>query len=670
MTEPLSMDQAFIRKLTEIVLANLSDENFSVEKLAKEAGMSRMSVHRRIKSIKHQDVSQFVREVRLKRAMEMLQNNEGTAAEIAFRVGFGSATYFNKCFHEYFGFPPGEARIMESAESLKDHADEQPIKSDTAIGPGPEKDVGPFFKSRRNKNIVITSFGVLAGLLIIYFFYVLLIQDTDHGIGHGTKHPEKSIVVLPFKNLTDDSENQYFADGIMEDILNHLFRIREMRVISRTTAEYFRGNPMTSPEIARKLSVNYVLEGSVQRYENKVRIFVQLIDARNDQHILSERFESEMTNIFLLQSNIAKRVADQLEAVLSNEEIRQIEKMPTNSPEAYDYYLKARFLVNKAIAEQRVDINREGLMSSIQYFEKAIAADKNFAEAYAGLADAWFNLSAWGWYQPYDEGIMKAKEFSMKALEINPDCAVAHAIKGGYLNWPGRRWEEGRKELLISLQLNPNYPTAHQWYAQLLMITGPIEEARIHMDRVLELEPYFWVVHNLSAWIYYFEEKHDKALEACRIAQELKSDYILTNWLFFLNYAKLGEGEKAVAELQTIAKSNPATVHLTDEIMAAYNKSGIKGLFTWLTEINTDRPVPAIGMSGQPFFTAWWFAILGDREKSLFWLERNMESQFRNYTFFNLICTNPDFDILRNDPRFLKIIDEIGLTPYNTRKAK
>jgi transcriptional regulator GlxA family with amidase domain len=127
MSEPLSMDQAFIRKLTEIVLANLGDENFSVEKLAKEAGMSRMSVHRRIKSIKHQDVSQFVREVRLKRAIEMLQNNEGTSAEIGFRVGFGSATYFNKCFHAYFGFPPGEARIMESAESLKDHADEQPI---------------------------------------------------------------------------------------------------------------------------------------------------------------------------------------------------------------------------------------------------------------------------------------------------------------------------------------------------------------------------------------------------------------------------------------------------------------------------------------------------------------------------------------------------------------
>jgi tetratricopeptide (TPR) repeat protein len=309
-------------------------------------------------------------------------------------------------------------------------------------------------------------------------------------------------------------------------------------------------------------------------------------------------------------------------------------------------------------------------LGSARYYEKAVTLDSAFADAYAGLADAWFTLSAWGWYQPYNEGILKAKKFSDKALELNPDCAEAHLVKGGYLIWPERKWEEGGKELLLSIQLNPNSGYAHQVYAQLLMITGPIEEARLHMNRVIELEPYFWVVHNLSAWIYYFEEEHDKALKACRIAQGLKSDYILTNWLFFLNYAKLGEGEKAAAELQTIAKSNPATVHLTDEIMAAYNKSGIRGLFTWLTEINTGRPVPAIGMSGQPFFTAWWFAILGDREKSIFWLERNMESQFRNFTFFNLICTNPDFDILRNDQRFLKIIDEISLTPYNTRKTK
>jgi len=334
-------------------------------------------------------------------------------------------------------------------------------------------------------------------LLVIYFLYVMFIKNP--GNGPWTKPPEKSIVVLPFKNLSDDPENQYFADGIMEGVLTNLFRIREISVRSRTTAEHFMENPMTSPQIARELNVSYVLEGSVYRSENNIRIFVQLIDARNDQHILSEKYESEMTNVFALSSDIAKKIANALETVLSQEEIGQIEKIPTKNPEAYDYYLKARFLVNKANAEQRVDISKEGLLGSVQYFEKAIAEDENFAEAYAGLANAWYNLSAWGWYQPYIEGISKAIEFCNKALDIDPDCAAARAVKGAYLLYPERRFEEARRELLTSIKLSPNYSVALQWYAQLLMITRPIEEARVYMDRVLELEPNFWVAHNLNS---------------------------------------------------------------------------------------------------------------------------------------------------------------------------
>lgn len=654
------MDQAFIRKITDIVLANLSDENFSVEKLAEQAGMSHVSVYRRIKSIKNQDVSQFIREIRLKRAMEMLQNNEGTVAEIAFRVGFGSATYFNKCFHEYFGFPPGEARKKGSAEQFSESQNIKDLKQ--------KKGIKTVFGKLHHKNLLLSSIGILSGLLIISLSYFLLIKDS--GIRQKENFNEKSIVVLPFRNLSDDPANQYFADGIMEDILSHLFRIKELNVRSRTTAEHFRGDQMTSPEIARELKVNYVVEGSVLRQDNKVRIFIQLIDARNDKHILSEKFEGDMADQLVLSGEIAKKVAYALETVLSNDAIGHIEKIPTRNPEAYDYYLKARFLFNRANDEQRVDIDREGLMGSVQYYEKAVALDSTFAEAYAGLADAWFAVSAWGWYQPYYEGIGKAKQFSRRALELDPDCAEAHLVKGVYLVWPERQWEAGRKELLRSIQLDPNSGSAHQAYAQLLMITGPIEEARLHMDRVIELEPYFWVMHNLNAWIYYFEGRYREAVEACKAARELKSDWIITDWLFLINYARLGDGENSVRELQTIANSNPAGINFDDEIRAAFEKSGIPGLFEWITEINTNKPIPVVGLSGDKFFTSWWYAIMGNREKSIYWLERNMESQIRNYTFFNLIATNPDFDILRSDPRFLKIISEIGLTSYNTRKAR
>jgi TolB-like protein/AraC-like DNA-binding protein/lipoprotein NlpI len=668
MNEALSMDQVFIRKLTEIVLANMTDKKFDVEELARKAGMSRSNIHRRLKTIKNQDISQFIREIRLQRAMELLRQSTGTSAEIAFRIGFGSPAYFNKCFHEYYGFPPGEVkkRVISDAELNNSILSQEQGVLEQEAGRREQRPDG------RRRFSIPTFFLTIAGVLIFaslsYFFYIQFIKESVNAT--RLKDYDKSILVLPFKNLSDDPNNQDFADGIMEDILNNLFQVSELRVISRTTSEHFLGSNFTAREVALKVNARYMLEGSVRRYGDKARISVQLIDAYKDQHIWSGNFDHELTDIIGIQSDIARQVAFKLNAVLTDNEIRKIEKILTKSPEAYDYYLRGRFFLNKAYTEQRADIDKAGLLGSIQYFEKAIAADKDFAEAYAGLADATLNLSAWGWQQPGMKGFLKARDLSMKALAIDPDCAEAHAVLGAYLVWAERRFEEGRKEFLTAIRLSPNFPAVLQWYAQLLMITGPLEEARIYMDRTLEMEPYFWVVQNLNAWICYFEEKYDKAIKSCFIAQDLKPDFGENQWLFFLNYAKLGEGEKAAKELQSIARSYPGASQYADEILDAYNKSGIKGLFFWLIDVNTHKPIPVEGMNGHPFFIAWWYAILGNREESVYWLERNMEVKARLYIYFNLIATNPDFDILRSDPRFLKIIDQIGLTPYNTRAAK
>jgi TolB-like protein/AraC-like DNA-binding protein/Tfp pilus assembly protein PilF len=660
MTKSLSFDHILIKKLTEIVLANLSDESFSAEKLAKEAGISRASLYRKLKSIKQEDISQFIREVRLNSAMEMLQNNEGTASEIAFRVGFGSPAYFTKCFHDYYGYPPGEVRkrIHPGEGDPYEPTKEGTAESYQLLTAARE---APTSRTKINRKKVIFLSSSIMGVLALAL--VLLLYVSRH------ERKDLSIIVLPFKNLSNEPENQYIADGIMEDILNNLFQISELRVISRTTSEHFRVTNLTSGEIAKQVNARNVLEGSIREYNDKLRISVQLIDAEQDHHLWSANFDRELNDILGIQGDIALQVANKLNAKLSDNEIKKIGEIPTRNPGAYEYYLKARFLRYKSEGGSRIDISKEGLISSIQYFEKAVAADENFAEAYAGMAGAWLNLSSWRWL-PTNEGFLKARDLSIKALEIDPDCAEAHSVKGSYLVWGERRFEEGRKELLTALQLNPNYPPAYQSYAQLLMITGPIEEARIYIDHALKLEPYYWVLHNLNAWIYYFEDKPEEAIEACRMAKDLKSDYIFTSWLLFLNYAKLGEGMKAAEELQKIAGAATRTNKYDNDIMDAYKRSGVEGLFTWLTEININNPVPAAGLSGQPFFIAWWYAIMGDRGNSIYWLERNMEAKPRLYEYFNLVATNPDFDILRDNPGFLKIIDEIGLSPYNTRKAR
>ncbi|MEN8202862.1 MAG: helix-turn-helix domain-containing protein [Bacteroidota bacterium] len=645
-----SMDQVFIRKLTEIVLAHISDEGFGVEKLAEEAGMNRATLYRKLKSNKNQSISKFISEVRLQQAMEMLRNKQGTAAEISYRVGFGSPAYFNKCFHEYYGFPPGEVKKRGAGVLQDKMANEPAILSDQWHG----------IRQTKYRHALIIFAAILTGFVLIWSFSDLFQKNRD----------KKSIIVLPFKNLSPEQDNEYFADGIMEDILDHLFHISKLSVRSRTTSEHLRNQSLSMREIARQVNARYVLEGSVRQFENRVRITVQLIDGQKDHHMWSESFDREFTDIIGVQSDIALQVAHQLNTALTENEISQIQKVPTRSSEAYDAYLRGRFLLNRADAEQRADFDKEGLLGSIQYFNKAIAADKRFAEAYAGLANAYFNITAWGLLPPQEGGFQKAGELSMKALEIDPGCAEAHAVKGALHIWGERRFEEGGKELRNAIQFNSNFSPAHQWYAQLLMITGPIAEARIHMDHALEIEPYYWVLHNLDAWIYYFEEKYDKAVDACHLARELKSDYITTNWLFFLNYAKLGEGEKAAKELQTIVRADPITSQYAGEVMDIYYKSGIEGLFAWLIDLNINKPGQHQGINGQPYYIAWWNALLGNKEESIYWLNRNMEARYKAYHYFNLIALNPDFDLLRSDPRFLAIIDQIGLTTYHTRTAK
>jgi tetratricopeptide (TPR) repeat protein len=202
------------------------------------------------------------------------------------------------------------------------------------------------------------------------------------------------------------------------------------------------------------------------------------------------------------------------------------------------------------------------------------------------------------------------------------------------------------------------------------MITGPISESRNHMDRAIELDPYFWVAWNLNAWIYYFEEKYDKAIEACQMARDLNGNYWETDWLFFLNYARIGNGEKAAEELQRLFRRYPGTEPFLEEIKNAAQKSGAPGLYHWLIEFNLNHPINTEGLNGHPYFLGWWYALIGDKEKSLYWLEKNMSEKNKWIVYFDLIATNPDFDILRNDPRFLSIIDRQGLTPYHKRKAK
>lgn len=318
MTELPSQDQLFIQKLSEIVEANIAREEFDVEQLARESNMSRSAIHRRLSNLGRLNASHFIREIRLHKAREMLHSGFATASEVSYRVGFGSPTYFSKCFHEYYGYPPGEERKRPVTV-------EKDVSGPELNGPaGPE----PVRTGGLTIREMVTAY---ATLFLVVSSIVLVSVNNRFG-----KAKDMSIVVLPFRNLSSDIENQYFADGIMEDILNSLCQNDNMRVVSRTTAEQFRNTNLTAGEIARKLGMQNVLEGSVRREGDRVRVTIQLIDGLKERHIWSETYDRKLTDMLGIQDEIAREVAAKLNNGVAGDEDRQGTDFQAADPKAFN----------------------------------------------------------------------------------------------------------------------------------------------------------------------------------------------------------------------------------------------------------------------------------------------------------------------------------------------
>ena len=338
MTSEFSMDDMFIKKLTKLLEDNLENENFGVNELTKEIGMSRSKLHRKLNALTSKSTSQFIREFRLEKAMEMLQNEVATASEIAYRVGFSSPTYFNTSFRDYYGYPPGEVKLRSSLMTEEDE-NNQVLGQNDSSGTIKKKVLakGKPFKQTRVLVFSLAILILIAGFS--YFFYErsneVAITETEEIIDL-----DKSIAVLPFKNLSDNMDNQYFADGMRDDLINHLSKIEDIIIKSRQSSDRYGSSVLTGSEIGEALGVNYIIDGSVQKYGDRIKIIVHLINASNDSHLWSKDFDREFSDIFQLESEISKAIASELDVVLSPTELQQIEKIPTQQIEAYNLYLK------------------------------------------------------------------------------------------------------------------------------------------------------------------------------------------------------------------------------------------------------------------------------------------------------------------------------------------
>jgi len=648
------MNSEFLKRLTDIVNANLADENFGVEDLVREMGLSHINLHRKLKTISNQTISQFIREIRLKMARELLLNEDLTVSEIAYRVGFGSPTYFNKCFHEYFGYPPGELnkRSLNKIEGNNENTIAEPINK--------KQEAVPAITKRLLKRLFLfIASGILILIAISYIIIKLFNGNPALTSVKHLKDREKSIVMLPFKNLSSNADNQYFADGVTENILNHLFRIKGIRVVSRTTAEHFQGKSLTIPEIAKKLNVNYALEGSVSRFESKVEIFVQLIEARNDKYLFSEKFERDMTDIFGVQSDIAKKVAIELETALSPNETAIIEKIPTTNAQAYDAYLLGRFFLKKR--------TKEDLKRSMEYFEKSILEDPNFALAFSGLADAYWLRFWWGWGpgQP-KEDYEKSKKIAQQALQLDKNLCEAHTVLGNILSWGEWKWEEARKEFKLAIAFNPNYGDAHFSYAWFLDLIAENEEAREEMNLALGLDPYYAYYNGISGVLYYKQSNLKEAVSEYIKALELDPGPSYIHNDLFKIYFKRGEDLKAVEALEMFMLIDTKTAKNAHLIQKVYAESGLHGLMNFA--IKSELTKSPCDM----YFLATLYSLLNKKNEALDCLEKIMRERTLGYTGLvnystnqiPVIANDDDFINLQEEPRFLALIKKMGLYDY------
>ena len=424
------MNKEFIQKITDLVEANLSNEKFGVEDLIREMGMSHSNLHRKLKSITNQTISQFIREVRLKKARELLLDEELTVAEVSYSVGFGSPTYFNKCFHEYFGYTPGELRLRELSIGDDNH-----IVEVTA-------------KTKRNwslKDLLSVALGSVIFIVIAASLIVGEVSDPKFG-----NNKEKSIAVLPFDYLSNDQGKQYLANGVMDAILLNLSKIKDLRVICRTSVEQYRETQKSAKVIGKELDVAYLLEGSFFKDGDKTRLMLQLIKTSDEGHVWSNEYDRNWSDIFSVQSEVAETIASELKAVITPEEKQLIRKIPTTTLTAYDFYQRG----NDEILRSGYNTDRAALTRAQDLFQKAIECDSTFAEAYIGLACILWknNVLKTKYFTNFTDSVLA---LANKALFYDDELADTYAVRGRCYSETGKI-KQANQEYDKAIKLDPN----------------------------------------------------------------------------------------------------------------------------------------------------------------------------------------------------------------------
>jgi TolB-like protein/Flp pilus assembly protein TadD len=470
-------------------------------------------------------------------------------------------------------------------------------------------------------------------------------QDASAARTEAATVQNKSIAVLPFDNLSRDPDNAYFCEGVQDEILTRLAKVADLKVISRTSTQRFKSAPDDLREIAKQLGVAHILEGSVQKASDQVRVNVQLVNALTDTHLWADTYDRKLTDIFAVETEIAKAIADTLQAKLSGSEQHAIAARPTENTGAHQLYLKGRFFWNKRTGND--------LRKSIDYFQQAIAADPNYALAYAGVADAYVFLPGYTAGAPGD-CYPKAKEAALKALELDDTLAEAHTTLALAMWYYGFDFAQANREFQRAIELNPNYATGHQQYGNnTLSALGRFDDAIAEGKKAVDLDPLSLVINADLGVNYCYARRYDDAIAQLRKTIEMDPGYYFAH----INLAQVlemkGARDAAIAEYQKARALNddPAVLGYLGRVYGiSGNKTETQKILEELKKLSKERYV-------SDYSFALVYIGLGDKEEALRWLEQSYQD--RAGSDVGWIRVDPLLDPLRNEPRFEALAEKI-----------
>jgi len=503
---------------------------------------------------------------------------------------------------------------------------------------------------RKIVGLTIVLAVIAAGLFVFQFIRARSTsaprQDASAARTEAATISNKSIAVLPLANLSRDPDNEYFAAGIQDEIITRLAQISDLKVISCSSTQRYKGSGQNLRQVASELGVTNILEGSIQKADNAVHVNVQLINALTDTHLWANVYDRKLTDVFAVESEIAKTIADSLQAKLSGSEKTAISKKPTENAEAHQLYLKGRFFWNKRTGND--------LKKSIDYFDQAIAADPNYALAYAGLADAYAFLPGYTAGSPRDS-YPKSIAAARKALELDDTLAEAHTALAIATWLYDFDFSQANREFQRALELNPNYAIAHQQYGNILLTAlGRFDDAIAEARRAVELDPLSLVINSDLGVDNFFARRYDEAITQLRKTLEMDPGY-------YYGYVNLGQAlelkgarDAAIAEYQKARALNDDP-YILGLLARSYGLSGNKTeaekILKQLQEISKQRYVAAYSF-------ALTYLGLGDKEEALRWLEQAYQDRAGND--IGWIRVDPLLlDPLRSDPRFEALAEKI-----------